>query len=138
MTLTYHNYDPGHPWYYYLGGSVLKPSYILECVKTNGHTGYLREEIAQLDQKTEPKRSESLRSVREKIMDDLRRDLSIYRRVVRELHEYRRSEDKAEPKRICANVHTSMSLKVSHLINDFAHLVEIDRLLSMQGDLFAL
>lgn len=137
MTIAYLDYNPGHPWFYYLGGPVQKPSLILERVRSDGLAGYLRDEIAELDQKPEPKRSEGLRALRAKVVRDTRRDLSIYRRVVRELNDYRRTEDTDAPKTICADVHTSMSLKVSHLTNDFAHLVEIDRLLSMQGDLFA-
>lgn len=137
MTLSYHDYNPGHPWFYYLGGPVQKPSLIRERVRTNGLTGYLQQEIAALDQKPEPKRSEGLRALRANVMRDACKDLSIYRRVVRELRDHRRSENKDASKNGCADVHSSMSLKVNHLTNDFAHLLEIDRLLSTQGDLFA-
>jgi len=66
----------------------------------------------------------------------LRRDLSIYREVVRELRKEREQNPPQEPFQCCNDVHTAMSLKFSHIINDFAHLVYLDDLLSRQADLF--
>ncbi|MCA0948488.1 hypothetical protein LCM08_26460 [Salipiger pacificus] len=138
MTLPFLKYSPAHPWFYYLGGPAQMPSRILMRVKAEGVTGYLCGEIDQIDRLAEPQRTAELRTLRARVMDDLRQDISIYRCVVRELRECRRAEDPTAPKCMSADVHTSMSLKYCHLSNDFAHLVRIDGLLSRQRDLFDL
>lgn len=128
-------YCSGHPWYYNLGGKVLSPKQILESVKASGYQGYMREDIAAADAKAEPQRSELLRALRAKVMDDLARDLSGYRARARELHAFRKVQgEPCEPS--CADIHTNISLKHNHLFNDFAHLVWLDELLSHQLDLF--
>jgi len=131
-------YKPGHPWYYKLGGAVHKPKAILTTVKNSRYQGYKRDDINRADDRAEPQRSSSLRSLREEALTELRSNLEIYRGCACELREYRlldENEQDAQP--MCADIHTSMSLKYNHLYNDFAHLIMIDDLLSQQRDLFA-
>lgn len=134
---TYEGYDSGHPWFYLLGGPVLTPKEIREAARASGYGGYLAEDIRQADARPEPQRSTALRSMRAEAQSELIRDVSIYRRVVRELHAYRKGQrDDAPLPSVSAEVHTSMSLKVCHLYNDFAHLLSLDDLLTRQRDLF--
>lgn len=134
---TENTYCPGHPWYYFLGGKVLTPKQILQSVIQTKYSGYDRDNIAKADQKPEPQRSELLRKLRLKFLNDLKRDLSIYRAVVRKLHAHRKLpsiEQGSVPR--CDDVDVAMSLKHNHLFNDFAHLYKIDMLLAQQPDLF--
>jgi hypothetical protein len=131
--ITYHSYGTSHPWYYLLGGPVLSPTTILENTRDSKYRGYKRDDIGAVDNRPEPQRSEELRRLRADSLSELKRDISVYRRCVRELHIFRDTGcDKLE----CRAVHVSMGLKVSHLTNDFAHLIWLDELLSVQGDLF--
>ena len=75
MTLTYDDYNIGHPWYFVLGGSAPSPRYIRDQVAETGQTGYLRADIEQLDRKPEPQRSATLRELRDKVKTDLRKDI---------------------------------------------------------------
>lgn len=131
--ITYHGYNASHPWYYVRGGSVLSPRTILEMTRGSQYRGYKREYIQKADNMEEPKRSEELRRLRETCLAEIKDDISIYRRCVRELSAYRETGCKELD---CKDVHVSMSLKVSHLTNDFAHLIWLDDLLSVQADLF--
>ena len=69
-------------------------------------------------------------------MEELKRDISGYRRRALELHRYRAANPLLERPTCCADIHTNISLKHNHLVNDFAHLITIDVLLKVQGDLF--
>lgn len=133
---THCGYGAGHPWYYLLGGAVLSPKQIKEKVRQSGYQGYLGGDIAAADRKREPQRSQALRSLRARAMEELKRDISGYRRRALDLHSYRASNPLLERPTCCADIHTNISLKHNHLVNDFAHLITIDALLSVQGDLF--
>lgn len=128
--------DPGHPWFYVLGGRPMYPSDIKAAVRENGHIGWMYEDIKAAAALAEPQRSEALRAMREIELRRLCRDISIYRKSVGELRSYRRTIEPALDERSCADVHVSMSLKLSHLINGFAHLLQLDDLLAEQRDLF--
>ncbi len=65
-------------------------------------------------------------------LDRLRFDLAGYRCAMRNLRAHRAAI--AETK--CEDVHICMGLKLSHLYNEFGHLLWIDELLSHQLDLF--
>ncbi len=132
----YRGYHAGHPWYYLLGGDIAKPRQILNLVRLGDYRGYAEADIKAADHKHEPKRSSELRKFQRKFEADLKQDLSRYRALVRQLHAERTQEPPREPLQSCNDTHTAMSLKFSHLINDFAHLVYLDDLLSRQGDLF--
>jgi hypothetical protein len=135
-TVSHASYNAGHPWYYLLGGRVLSPKQIKASVERSLYQGYLADYIASADKKSEPHRSKALRDLRAGAAHQLRRDLSGYRRRVLELHRYRATSPLTEPPTCCAEIHTNISLKHNHLYNDFAHLITIDALLSMQTDLF--
>ena len=128
-------YSPGHPWYYVLGGDWLRPKQILENVRRSGYGGYLMDELQTANGLAEPRRSEKLRLYRERFISELRRDLSGYRNSIRKLREHHQlTEILSEPK--YADIHTSVSLKHNHLVNDFAHLIMLDELIPEQLDLF--
>lgn len=133
---THCGYSTGHPWYYLLGGAVLSPKQIKEKVKRSGYGGYLTDYIAAADRKPEPQRSQALRRLRARAVDELKRDMSGYRRRALDLHRYRAANSLPERPTCCADIHTNISLKHNHLVNDFAHLITIDALLSVQTDLF--
>ncbi len=134
---SYTEYNSGHPWYYYLGGAVLYPKQIIEDVKATGYCGYLVEEIESLDQCDEPQRSEGLRKLRIKIVEEINSDLSRYRALARELHEYCKTQPPIqEGVSVAHDIHTNISLKHNHLFNGFAHLITIDDFLAIQPDLF--
>lgn len=129
-------YRPGHPWYYRLGGRILFPKEILNDAKGSDYLGYREDDIKQIDAKAEPARSEGLRQIRAECLKELKSDMARYREVALEIHAYRQSgDDKEFPISHCPFL--AMSLKYSHLFNEFAHLVYIDRLLSIQPDLFS-
>lgn len=130
-------YSPGHPWYYLLGGEVLRPRAILEQTRASGYRGCCAYAIEEADQLAEPKRSASLRALQHRFRNDLRSDLARYRECVRDLRLYREKTIGADRPAHCDGVHVAISLKHNHLVNDFAHLVWLDELLSRQGDLFA-
>ncbi len=134
--LTHHDYDTGHPWYYFLGGSILTVKQIRDEVQADGYCGYLESYIAEADRKPEPQRSAMLRKFKRRAIDDLKRDLSGYRKRVLEMHRHRKQNPKSGVWRACDDVHTNISLKYNHLYNDFAHLIYLDDLLNRQGDLF--
>lgn len=127
-------YGSGHPWYYVLGGSTLKPKEILQAVKAKGYKGYMAETMRKADNQIEPQRSEALRKIKEKVLNDFWNDLSCYRALAYELHCDRKKHGVISDAH--ADIHTSMSLKHNHLYNDFANLITLDELLSRQPDLF--
>jgi hypothetical protein len=133
---THCGYGAGHPWYYLLGGAVLSPKQIKVKVRQSGYQGYLGGDIAAADRKPEPQRSQALRSLRARAMEELKRDMSGYRRRALGLHRYRALNPLPERPTRCADIHTNISLKHNHLVNDFAHLSTIDAMLSVQTDLF--
>ncbi len=126
------DYSIGHPWYYVRGGQPLTPKQILEEVREEGYRGYNRDEIALAASRCEPRRSQDLKALRRRHLDRLRFDLSGYRRAVRDLSAHRETNTELK----CYEVHVSIGLKMSHLYNEFAHLLWIDELLSQQLDLF--
>ena len=131
-----HGYHAGHPWYYLLDGDIPTLKQIQAEAIASGYQGYAAADIAAIDSKPEPKRSELLRAKKTKFETDLREDISRYRKLVRELRQYRRDNRLTEIPVCCDDIHTSMSLKHAHLYNDFAHLHYLDELLNKQKDLF--
>lgn len=137
MALTYDDYSICHPWYFLLGGSAPSPRYIRDQVAETGQTGYLTADIDQIDRKPEPQRSTALRELCDKVKAELRKDIARYRECVCDLRRYRETQDPSERPRCAADVHVNLSLKVSHMINGFAHLRQLDSL-SRQTDLLDL
>jgi len=86
-------YHAGHPWYYRLGGAIPSPKQIKAEVESKNYRGYLARRIDAAAAKSEPQRSESLRALREKVLEDLRKDLSRYRECAQELRRFRRAGD---------------------------------------------
>jgi hypothetical protein len=129
-------YCPGHPWYYFLGGRPRRPREILEDTRQSGYQGYAREDIKTADAMAEPKRSKVLRALQSKFRDDLKRDLSRYRQCVRDLRAYRIKHGVRSEGTVCDGVHVALSLKHSHMVNNFGHLIYLDELLTRQRDLF--
>jgi hypothetical protein len=130
-------YCPGHPWFYFLGGKPRRPKEIFEATRLSGYQGYARDRIAAADAMAEPRRSETLRALRKKFEADLKRDISRYRECVRELSLTDWGIPDGKTAVSCGEIHTSLSLKHNHMVNDFAHLIWLDKLLSKQRDLFA-
>lgn len=81
--LTHHGYNPGHPWYYHLGGRTIFPKEILRDVKRRRYRGYNSEQIAKADACCEPRRTQELRRLRNLHLGRLRSDLADYRRAIR-------------------------------------------------------
>lgn len=129
-------YCPGHPWFYFLGGRPRRPKEILEATRQSGYEGYAREDIKSADAMAEPKRSERLRAQRSKFVADLKADISRYRECVRELRQMDWNVPDGKTVVSCGDIHTSLSLKHNHLVNDFGHLIWLDALLEKQRDLF--
>ena len=129
-------YSPGHPWYYFLGGKPLMPRQILEATRASGYEGYAREEIKAADRLPEPKRSQKLRALRKRFEADLWRDISRYRECVRKLNNGDWLALDRDKVMVCNDIHTALSLKHNHLVNNFAHLIMLDELLTKQMDLF--
>jgi len=137
--LTCGGYHTGHPWYYLLGGMVPTLKQIRNEAIGSGYRGYMAEDIDTGANKAEPKRSEALRKIKAKVLDDLRGDISHYRQVTFKLHAHRRISATCEKEiSSCDEIHTSMSLKHAHIYNGFAHLHTLNNLPEQQGDLFEL
>lgn len=135
MTLTYNDYNSGHPWYYKLGGAILKPNEILEAVKNRGYQGYMAKDIAKASSKAEPARSKALAEIKKEVLCSLWRDISRYRQLACQLYKERQSSGIDQESRSCNDLHTSMSLKHNHIYNDLAHLHLLDGFLN-QFELF--
>ncbi len=129
-------YNPGHPWYYFLGGRPKRPKEILEATRLSEYQGYAKEDIKAADALPEPRRSQKLRSLREKFEADLQRDISRYRECARELRKTEWDQPTNGQVTSCGEIHTALSLKHNHMVNNFAHLITLDKLLSKQMDLF--
>lgn len=97
-------YNPGHPWYYFLGGRPKRLKEILQATRACGYQGYAREDIAAADAMAEPKRSETLRAMRAKFEADLRRDISRYRECVRELRRTDWNSPERQKVAVCSDV----------------------------------
>lgn len=115
---------------------MLTSKQIKANVIRSGYKGYLGDDIAAADRMSEPQRSQALRSLRARGMEEFKRDIGGYRRRALDLHRYRATNPLPERPTCCADVHTNISLKHNHLINDFAHIITIDEMLSVQTDLF--
>lgn len=129
-------YNSGHPWYYLLGGTVLKPTEILDRVNAHGYQGYMADDILQADSKPEPQRSEALRSIKTEVLKGFWGSLSRYRELANQLRHYRQTNDPKYAGATCDNVHTNISLKHNHIYNDIAHLQLLEECLTRQKDLF--
>ena len=130
------DYCAGHPWYYVRGNEVLSPKEIRQEVIDDGYRGYLKDEIMAIDRMAEPKRSQKLRQIREKTIEELKEDISRYRQCNLELHRYRLKSLQSDEPFGCHDVHTNIGLKHNHIYNCFAHLVLLDEL-DTQLDMFA-
>ncbi|AEI93094.1 hypothetical protein [Roseobacter litoralis] len=133
--LSHQRYSAGHPWYYFLGGAVPKLKDIRDSILSDNYEGYLAADIKAIGRRSEPQRTRAIHAMRSKLIADLKRDVSIYRRCVRELRKYRRNHP-APNGACCADIHTSMSLKHNHIYNGFANLKTLDGLPAQQLDLF--
>ena len=112
------------------------PRKILQDAIACEYKGYAREDIAAIDKKSEPRRSDELRKLRTKLYADYKQDLSRYRELACQLHKDRKVGLDDPEKPVCRDIHTNISLKHNHLFNNLAHLHYIDELLSFQNDLF--
>ena len=81
-------YDPGHPWYYVRGGDIPTLKSIWQEVEDSGYKSYRKEDIKKAGDKQEPKRSELLRAMRKEAEHSLKRNISIFRKCVRQLHAF--------------------------------------------------
>ena len=130
-------YPFGHTWYFKLGGEILKPRAIKARVAAEDYKGYMREEIEAIDKRPEPERSQTLRTLREKVKQDLACYISSYRELACKIRAMRISgEDKHYKAPISSNIFLGISLRCSHMWNGFGHLIYIEDLLSKQRDLF--
>lgn len=138
MTQVYelNGYPVGHCWYYRLGGDILKPKAIRQYVRTCGGRGYMAQEIEGIDRMSEPKRSAKLRELQQTFQRHLSEDLSRYRQLAHQIRQERRTHAEPIERPIATCIYMGVSLKFSHLFNDFAHLDQVDHLLTRQGDLF--
>ncbi|WP_367389080.1 hypothetical protein [Lewinella sp. LCG006] len=129
-------YEPGHPWYYFLGGTVRTPRQIMEAVQNSGYLGYDVERIEKADARMEPQHSEALRQLKTEALDAYKKDLARYRELAFQLSQKRKNERTAEQGRACEDIHVNLSLKHNHLYNRFAHLIQLEERLQRQLDLF--
>ncbi len=136
MTVTYNDYNSGHPWFYKLGGKVPSPKAIRAEAKAAEYQGYMAEDILKACRKPEPRRSETLRLYKEKFLSDLGQDISGYRQYAFKLHMLRNTGNLIYEGAICDDVHTNISLKHSHIYNDFTHLHLLESFMSQQLNLF--
>ena len=137
--ISHNDYSPSHPWYYYLGGERLSLNQIRAMARAGAEQypfKLMAEEAIAADKLGEPKRSEELRKFKAKKEQELIRDISIYRRVVRELNHQRKHQPNKQAFTSCDDVNTSMSLKFAHLYNDFSQWDYVNELLNQQADLF--
>jgi hypothetical protein len=133
-SLTHQGYTAGHPWYYLLGGYIPPIKAIRTRAISGDYAGCFARLIHEADAKPEPKRTEALRYMRNRTLGDLWGDISRYRECARELRKWRDKHAESENLK-CSGVHTAISLKFNHILNDFANLHRLDNL-PKQGDLF--
>ncbi len=138
MEHSHEGYRSSHPWYYLLGGKRLSLKEIREDTRKSGYGGYLARDIDEADNFAEPRRSQTLRQMRDKAKSNLCTDISRYRELSRQLARRRGAGEDATHEGVCADIHTNISLKHNHISNEFAHLITLERLLAKQGDLFDL
>ncbi|GAA6176980.1 hypothetical protein NBRC116593_28990 [Sulfitobacter pacificus] len=138
MTQAYEHkgYPVGHCCYYGLGGAILKPKAIRDYVRANAGRGYMADDIEDIGRMAEPKRSVKLRELKLKFRDDLASDGARYRQLAHQIRKERNQSDLPKEAPIASCIHMAISLKFAHLYNGFAHLGQIEALLSQQGDLF--
>ncbi|MEO9827647.1 MAG: hypothetical protein ABJF50_24895 [Paracoccaceae bacterium] len=135
--LSHHSYGAGHPWYYLLGGTVPTLKEIREEAHASGYKGYLAADIEAIGRKQEPQRSAATKTKRQKLEDELRKDISRYRECARELRTHRVADsDVKQP--ACSDIHTAISLKHNHIYNGFANLKTLESLPEQQLDLFGM
>ena len=135
--LSHHDYFAGHPWYYFLGGSVPTINEIKAAAIASGYKGYLAEEIEVIGRKQEPQKSTAIKSMRYKIEGDLHKDISRYHQCARKLRA-RRSNKTGTEEAVCSDIHTAISLKFNHIYNGFANWKTLDNLPHQQTDLLDL
>ncbi|MDW3210294.1 MAG: hypothetical protein R8N23_10530 [Reichenbachiella sp.] len=125
------SYCSGHPWYYVLGGTPMSVKEIWTLMQEPDRYGYLKDDIEK-----SAGNNQKLRKLQADIRLSLNKDISRYRRVVFEFNQFRKSNsiDLENPK--CEDIHVSMSLKVSHLLNGFANQRHVNDLLAHQPELF--
>jgi hypothetical protein len=82
--LSYHSYNPSHPWYYKMGGKPSNLKAIRDYAIKQRYQGYLSDEIAKARRHSEPKRSEQLKHITESITANLWRDIARYRQLRRD------------------------------------------------------
>jgi len=131
-------YGAGHPWHYVLGGAVPYPKQIQAQVMARGYRGYMEQDIKAASNKPEPQRSEALRAIKAKVLEDLRSDLSRYRALARKLQTHREIYGWVLERPQCHDIHSGLSIKFAHLYNDFAHLNYLATLPNQQRDMFDL
>lgn len=136
MTYSQNGYSSGHPWYYLLGGDILKPRQILKAVIEENYKGYKADKILDADQKEEPIRSEQLRQMKAEILNELWDDISSYRQYAFQLRKLRSQNNAATEQFVCQDIHTNISLKHNHIYNAMAHLHLVNNALNKQKDLF--
>jgi hypothetical protein len=129
-------YCSGHSWYYLLGNPILTPKQIMQAAKASNYRGYRREEIETAAAKPEPQRSEALRTIRQQLKEELRKDISGYRQCALQLHRHLKKNGFDPSPTVCEDVHTNISLKHNQIYNGFAHLALLDELPEQQQDLF--
>lgn len=129
--LTPEDYGEGHCWYYRLGGKVLGPKSILKQVERENYLGY-RTDIADAENQPEPRRSATLKRIKDDVRKDLKSDIARYRHLASELRKTRADEDQQRFLDHCLNI----SIKYCHICNDLGHLRRIHDALSVQRDLF--
>lgn len=134
--LSHQGYSAGHPWYYLLGGDIPSIKSIRTCAILGKYPGCSARLIRKADAKAEPKRTEALRHLRNRAIEDLRYDISRYRECVSELRRWRDKNEQVDRPE-CGGVHTAISQKFNHILNGFANLYRLDQL-PKQGDLFEL
>ncbi len=129
-------YSCGHPWYYFLGGPILSLRQIRTDAESAKFGGYRRDQIEHMENMAEPKRSQERRKLISETKASLAKDISRYRQCVRDLRHARLLEISGDyDGRSCRDIDVSMSLKVSHIFNEFCHLKMLDEA-PQQFDLF--
>lgn len=121
-------YHPSHPWYYLLGGSVLRPASIKALAVSTGYGGYRADEIASADRLPEPKRGRRLAAIKAEVLADLKRDVGRYRHLVCRLRQRRIAQGIPVNPVSSDDLDTALSLKFAHTYNGYAHLVTLERL----------
>lgn len=125
-----HGYGPTHPWYYVLGGTPLSPKQILLNVAASGYQGYRSDEISTIANRPSKVRYVKAEELQHVVLQEFRKNVHRYRRVVHELYQYRRTEH--ADTEACKDVHVAVSLKHNHLYNDLAHVIRLEQILAQK------